>query len=526
MADDTTVRQLATDWFLTARERGNPDTAIDDRNPDGCAYTAGNEVRALIHGADYFTELLANITAMVRGDLLLFTDWRGDPDERLDGPGSEISRVLCAAAQRGVVVKGLIWRSHWDRLQFSAAENDHLGDEINAAGGECLRDMRVRTGGSHHQKMVVLRHPGRPERDVAYVGGIDLCHSRRDDEHHHGDAQPLEIADAYGPRPPWHDVQLAVRGPAVGDVEATFRERWCDPSPLTRNPFHRILDTLRREDTHADPLPEQLPDPAPRGDLLVQVLRTYPMRRHAFPFAKQGERSIARAYQHALGRARELIYVEDQYLWSAEIAELFAAVLSKRPELRLIGVVPMHPDTDGLTGAAQSLGRKRAMATIAAAAPDRFAVYGIENRLGTPIYVHAKVCVIDDTWTSVGSDNVNLRSWTHDSELSCAVVEADGGTGFGRELRLRLGREHLDRADGEDTDLHSATGMFEAYAQAAQRLDDWYRGASQGPRPVGRLRRYAPPHLSRSTTALADPLYRLIADPDGRPSALRRAREF
>ena len=51
------------------------------------------------------------------------------------------------AARRGVDVRGLVWRSHWDRLAFSAAENRRLGDEINDAGGQCLLDMRVRTGG-------------------------------------------------------------------------------------------------------------------------------------------------------------------------------------------------------------------------------------------------------------------------------------------------------------------------------------------------------------------------------------------
>ena len=71
-------------------------------------------------------------------------------------------RVFCAAAARGVVVKGLVWRSHLDRFAFSEQENRHLGEEIEAAGGEVLRDMRVRPGGSHHQKFVVLRHPGRP----------------------------------------------------------------------------------------------------------------------------------------------------------------------------------------------------------------------------------------------------------------------------------------------------------------------------------------------------------------------------
>src|SRR3954451_2349321 len=174
------------EWFLTARERGNPATVLDSRHADGAAWTTGNRVRPLVHGAAYFAELLAGIRAMRAGDHLMFTDWRGDPDERLDGPGTEVSAVLADAARRGVIVRGLVWRSHLDVLRFHEGANRHLGEEIQAAGGECLLDMRVRGGGSHHQKMVVLRHPGAPERDVAYLGGIDLCHGRRDDDLHGG----------------------------------------------------------------------------------------------------------------------------------------------------------------------------------------------------------------------------------------------------------------------------------------------------------------------------------------------------
>ena len=35
-------------------------------------------------------------------------------------------------------------------------------------------------------------------------------------------------------------------------------------------------------------------------------------------------------------------------------------------------------------------------------APGRVAAYGIENHAGTPVYVHAKVCVIDDVWAAPG----------------------------------------------------------------------------------------------------------------------------
>ena len=77
-----------------------------------------------------------------------------------------------------------------------------------------------------------------------------------------------------------------------------------------------------------------------------------------------------------------------------------------------------------------------------AAGHDRFAIYDVENTAGTPVYVHAKVVVIDDVWAMIGSDNLNRRSWTHDSELSCAVLDAEhdpGPTMPGRSRRPRPG---------------------------------------------------------------------------------------
>jgi phosphatidylserine/phosphatidylglycerophosphate/cardiolipin synthase-like enzyme len=337
-------------------------------------------------------------------------------------------------------------------------------------------------------------------------------------------------------------VQIAVRGPAVGDVEATFRERWQDPSPLSRSLPGRLRQAARRQDTVADPLPEQLPDPDPRGRSAVQVLRTYPRLRHGYPFAPQGERSIARAYGKALARARSLIYLEDQYLWNEEVCAGFAQALAARPDLRMIAVVPPVPDQDGrLSQPLNEIGRIRAVELLARAGGARFALYSVENPAGTPVYVHAKVCVVDDVWAAVGSDNINLRSWTHDSELACAVIDdrsdpreprdpggmGDGARVYARDLRLRLAREHLDRPDEDaDDDLLPSRAAFEAFARCAAALDAWHAGGRRGPRPQGRLRTCPVPRLSRTAAGLASAAARILADPDGRPRAMRRARSF
>jgi phosphatidylserine/phosphatidylglycerophosphate/cardiolipin synthase-like enzyme len=532
---------IADTWLITQRERGNPHTRLDDGHDEGTAWSDGNLARPLIHGAAYFAALSVAVAGMRAGDLLLFTDWRGDADEMLDEAGTTVGALLCSAAGRGVQVRGLIWRSHLDGLRFNEKENRRLSELVEDAGGRCLLDMRVRSGGSHHQKFVVLRHPDRPELDVAFVGGIDLCHGRRDDARHDGDPQVTLLADAYGNHPPWHDAQVEVRGPVVGDVEAVFRERWEDPAPLTRNPMHRMRAFVQHEDTEGVALPTQLPAPKPCGPHAVELLRTYPDRRSGYPFAPHGERSIARSYFKVLRRARDLIYLEDQYLWSRQVAEPFADALSANADLRLIAVVPHFPAEDGRTATPAVLaGRNQVLDMLHEAGGGRVAVYGLENHAGTPVYVHAKVVVIDDMWASIGSDNFNLRSWTHDSELSCAVLDETpdkreprdvGGPGdyprlYARELRLGLAREHLDRAEGDDADLCDPKSAFQAFTDSAANLEAWHAERGAAPRPPGRIRPYRQVEQSRWTRLWATPVYRHLFDPDGRARSLRRAKSF
>jgi phosphatidylserine/phosphatidylglycerophosphate/cardiolipin synthase-like enzyme len=525
-----------TDWLLTKSERGNDHTVLDADHPGEQAWSEGNLVRPLIHGATYFDELFHRLEATREGDLVLFTDWQGDADERLTGePGSEVVEVLARADERGVDVRGLVWRSHKEIFGFNLGQNRRLGHELQKRGAEALLDMRVRLGGSHHQKLVVIRYRDDPTRDIAYVGGIDLCHSRRDDASHRGDPQPLPMAKEYGGTPPWHDIQAAISGPAVRDVETVFRERWDDPTRLSRNPFYYLQDRAHGLDLRPDPMPPQAPAPPPveGGTHVVQLLRTYPNLRHGrdHPFARGGERSVARGYSKALKRARNLIYIEDQYLWGDYIGDVFTDALRANPDLHVIAVVPMHPDLDSWLGRRpQLLGRARAMARIEAAAPDRVAVYGIENLAGTPVYVHAKCCIVDDTWASIGSDNFNRRSWTHDSELSAVVMDTatpDDGLGYARRLRLTLAAEHLGRDSlDEVADCVDPRSMYDAFARSAAGLDAWHDGGRGGPRPQGRLRRLQPPKVGPVSRALALAPYLVLHDPDGRPGPLRGTGRF
>ncbi len=549
---------MLDDLFLLPQERGNPHTRLDARHPPGVAWSTGNQVRPIVHGAPYFAELHERIQQLGPGDLLLFADWRADPDEQLtDDPGSTVSATLCGAARRGVLVRGLLWRSHWHRFGFHAEKSRKLGTDLEKAGGECLRDMRVAPGGSHHQKFVVLRHADDPSRDIAYVGGIDLCHGRRDTLAHDGDRQPIPMPQVFGPRPAWHDVHCAVQGPAVHDVETSFRERWDDSTPLTLNAGRLVSSLFQREDLDPDPLPQQAPPPPSPDEAheAVQVLRTYPdLLTKGFDFAPDGERSIAAANTKVVGQARRLIYLEDQYLWSEEVGRHFGAALRANPDLRIIIVIPIAPDMDGgVSFAAQLYGRRLAMNHLLEAGGDRVALYGLTSPAGYPVYVHAKVCIVDDRWASVGSDNFNRRSWTNDSEIACAVQDErtarEGGAAPRDSFPLRLRRELIGEHLGRDPDdvPDDPDELWDLMGSCAEALDAFYGDSGPGrgrvhiprprapvrgtavrwrrrsrprtgtpgaERPPGRLRRIGPPELSRLQMLWAARAYDAF-DPNG-----------
>ncbi|WP_431245311.1 hypothetical protein [Leifsonia xyli] len=298
----------AGDWFLTRSERGNAATDVHSSEHGSPPWSEHNLVRPLIHGATYFARLHAELTALRPGDRVFFTDWRGDADERLLPDGPTIGELVAGLAKDGVEVRGLVWRSHGERVKapISGLSNELLGRRINEAGGEVLLDQRVRPFGSHHQKFFVIRHRDDPSRDVAFVGGIDLSHSRRDDAEHAGDPQAVRMDPRYGERPPWHDAALELRGPVIADVLEGFAERWNDPHPLDhRNPYRMLLQHIARMPRHPKPLPEAAAPPPPAGPHAVQLLRTYSPKRPPFPFAPAGSAASRGAWRRrSAGRAR------------------------------------------------------------------------------------------------------------------------------------------------------------------------------------------------------------------------------
>src|SRR4029450_3190542 len=175
----------------------------------------------------------------------------------------------------------------------------------------------------------------------------------------------------------------------------------------SRNPVRAALHRFSGHPDRPGPLAPSRPA-AGDGPLGGRVVWRAPARRRAHACAPHGERSIARAYLKAFRRARRLIYLEDQYLWSVDATRVLCESLAAHPDLLVVAVIPRYPDPDGtVAGEASRIGRERVLDALHDVGHARVAVYDLENDVGNPIYVHSKVCIVDDVWMAIGSDNLN-----------------------------------------------------------------------------------------------------------------------
>ena len=204
----------------------------------------------------------------------------------------------------------------------------------------------------------------------------------------------------------------------------------------------------------------------------------------------------------ALHAAERLIYLENQFLWSHEIVEILCGKLRSPPsdEFRLVVLLPAKPYSGGDD-------TRGALAELVEADSDegRFVACTLVARAGEvldPVYVHAKVGIVDDEWLTVGSANLNEHSLFNDTEMN--VVTHDPG--LARETRVRLWAEHLElppsELEGDPVELVDRRWKPVAEEQLARR--------KAGEPLTHRL--VLLPHVSRRSARLLGPLQGLLVD--------------
>jgi phospholipase D1/2 len=397
-------------------------------------------VSYLIDADAYFRALVAALLRAERSVFIL--GWDVDARTRLPDPwhrGQTLSlrRLLDRLARRRPRLR--IRVLGWDFAPLFALERQpfprlHLGLRTHPHV-VFVADAQHPHGASHHQKVVVI------DDAIAFSGGIDLAVRRWDTPAHdpHDRRRQAPSGEIYHP---FHDVQIAVSGPAARRLGAIARERW-------RRATGEVvpwIDSSREGTSRSDPWP---PDLLPDGvDVRVQIARTVPA-------LAEGDRAIEDVLPSMLAQiaaARRWIYVENQYFSCDALADALARRLDEPDGPEVLLVAP-RCCSGWLEERTMGVLRRRFMARVrsAAHAAERFRTVAPFVD-GQAVFVHAKVMVVDDTSARIGSANWSRRSMALDTECDVSVVAGEDQPAAGRlvaSLRNRLLAEHLGRSEAE-----------------------------------------------------------------------------
>jgi phosphatidylserine/phosphatidylglycerophosphate/cardiolipin synthase-like enzyme len=329
----------------------------------------------------------------------------------------------------------------------------------------CALDSHERPMHCHHEKLVIV------DDEVAFVGGIDLTSLGGD----RFDSSEHPMHSCLG----WHDALTRVRGPAVADVAGHFTSRWRE---------------VEGEELQAPP------PPAECGGAKLQVVRTVP--ENVYDFLPHGDFRTLEAYVRGLRSARELVYLESQFLWSSQIVDILVDKLQHPPSegFRVVVMLPARPNNGADTTRGQ-------LGVLAAAAGDsnRFLAATVSARTGAlrgPLYVHAKIGIVDDAWLTIGSANLNEHSLFNDSEMNIVSCDPE----LAGETRLRLWSEHLELP------------IKQISGEPAHVIDELWRPIAE--EQLERRRRGEPathrlqelPGVSKRSMALLGPIQGLLVD--------------
>ncbi|RVQ65290.1 phospholipase [Croceicoccus ponticola] len=327
-------------------------------------------------------------------------------------------------------------------------------------------------GCSHHQKIVII------DDRFAVCGGIDMTADRWDTREHL-DVERLRREPGGGSYMPWHDMTMLVEGEAAKALDELGRKRWNIAGG-------RDLD--RVPDQPHSVWPDHVE--ADFDNVELGIART----RAAYD-ENDEIREIEELFVRLIKGAKRFIYAESQYFASRKIGEAVAARMAEDDPPEIVLVNPLTAD-GWLEQQAMDTARARLLKSIGKVdKKGRFRIYIPRTTDGQPIYVHAKLMIVDDEVMKIGSANMNNRSLGLDSECDMLLDANRAGNEDSvasiRRLRHSLLAEHCGLEEDEVGALIERYGSMHAMIQ-------------QHPQPQRTLKLFEVPDLTDMEKTVAD----------------------
>lgn len=354
----------------------------------GVPLIAGNKCTLLFDGPQTMAEMLKAIDAA--GNNINLETYIFDQDEL----GLKFADALIEKQRQGVTVNILydsvgtlgVPQAFFERMR---AGGIHLL-AFNPVNPAKLHGESWKINNRDHRKVLIV------DGKTAFTGGINISDTYAKSSLFRSRSRPTEQSQVG-----WRDTHVKVEGPAVAAFQWLFVRNWAMQDG----------DDLREAD--------YFPAPVIAGDKVVRVLASDP----------GGKFEIYKAYNLAIQQARKSIHLTAAYF------------------------VPDRQTAEALTAAARrGVDVKIVLPGVSDSGLVFYAGHGFYQDLldsGVRIYqlklavLHAKTAVIDGNWSTVGSSNIDTRSFLHNSELNVVVL----GDAFGSDMEKAFDEDLRDSTE-------------------------------------------------------------------------------
>lgn len=326
----------------------------------GPPLTEGNNIVALSNGDQIFPAMLEAIGSAER--TITFETYIYWPGT----VGDKFTRALCERAKAGVKVHLII---------------DAVGsDQITDADVKCLRDAGVevekyervhwynpstaaRLNHRTHRKLLII------DGKIGFTGGVGIA------DKWDGNATDPDH---------WRDMHYRVEGPVVAHLQAAFVDNWIKATG-------RVLHNA-----------DYFPALAPVGKQRAQVFKSD---------ANGGSESMSIMFLLSISAAKSHIRIGNAY-FVPDALTVQAIIKARQRGVRVQVIVP-GPELD--------------VEIVRAASRIRWGKlleHGVEIYEFQPTMYHTKLMIVDDLWVSVGSANLDNRSFRLNDEANLNVLDA------------------------------------------------------------------------------------------------------
>lgn len=271
----------------------------------------------------------------------------------------------------------------------------------------------------NHRKLLVV--DGR----VAFLGGINISETYSSGS---GSGSGPRSGGKKRSPPGWRDTHLRIEGPVVAEFQKTFVESWARQN--------------------GPPLPERnyFPSVTRQGDEIVRAIASR---------ADDPDRPIYLTLLSAIAHAERSIRLTIAYFVpDPQMRQALAAAARRGVDVELI--LPGKSDSWIVFQAGRSH-------------YDEMLDAGVKIYERREAILHSKTATIDGVWSTIGSTNLDWRSFLHNDELNAVVL----GTDFARQMEAMFARDRRASTRIDPAEWRRRSVILRVQEWVARRFEYW-----------------------------------------------------